>query len=102
MRAVLRVFGVRTDPDSHILAVREEIVGALHLGHGYALAHLGRFDEAGGAYARAFDASPRDQDVRDALTRQVVDGGFSLRELRPLDMTLEDIFLSLTSEEVVA
>jgi len=42
------------------------------------------------------------QDVRDALTRQVVDGGFSLRELRPLDMTLEDIFLSLTSEEVAA
>lgn len=40
------------------------------------------------------------QDVRDALTKQVVDGGFSLRELRPLDMTLEDIFLSLTSEEV--
>ena len=42
------------------------------------------------------------QDVRDALTRQVVEDGFSLRELRPLDMTLEDIFLSLTSEEVEA
>jgi ABC-2 type transport system ATP-binding protein len=42
------------------------------------------------------------QDVRDALTRQVVEGGYSLRELRPLDMTLEDIFLSLTSEEVRA
>jgi len=42
------------------------------------------------------------QDVRDALTKQVVDGGYSLRELRPLDMTLEDIFLSLTSEEVAA
>ena len=42
------------------------------------------------------------QDVRDALTRQVVEDGFSLRELRPLDMTLEDIFLSLTSEEVTA
>ena len=41
-------------------------------------------------------------DVRDALTKQVVDGGYSLRELRPLDMTLEDIFLSLTSEEVAA
>jgi hypothetical protein len=40
--------------------------------------------------------------VRDALTRQVVEDGFSLRELRPLDMTLEDIFLSLTSEEVTA
>ncbi|NIZ08670.1 HlyC/CorC family transporter [Pseudooceanicola sp. HF7] len=33
VRAVLRVFGVRIDPDSHILAVREEIAGALHLGH---------------------------------------------------------------------
>ena len=40
------------------------------------------------------------QDVRDILTRQVVDSGFSLRELRTLDITLEDIFLSLTSEEV--
>ncbi|EAQ01589.1 CBS domain protein [Pseudooceanicola batsensis HTCC2597] len=33
VRAVLRVFGVRADPDSHILAVREEIAGALQLGH---------------------------------------------------------------------
>ncbi|KNG93030.1 HlyC/CorC family transporter [Pseudaestuariivita atlantica] len=33
VRGVLRVFGVRTDPDSHILAVREEIEGALNLGH---------------------------------------------------------------------
>ena len=28
VRGVLRVFGVRTDPDTHILAVREEIAGA--------------------------------------------------------------------------
>ncbi|MFW2544494.1 HlyC/CorC family transporter [Primorskyibacter sp. 2E107] len=33
VRGVLRVFGVPTDPDSHILAVREEIAGALQLGH---------------------------------------------------------------------
>ncbi|WP_146591650.1 HlyC/CorC family transporter [Puniceibacterium confluentis] len=33
VRGVLRIFGVRTDPDSHILAVREEIAGALQLGH---------------------------------------------------------------------
>jgi Mg2+/Co2+ transporter CorB len=33
VRGVLRVFGVKTDPDSHILAVREEIAGALQLGH---------------------------------------------------------------------
>ena len=33
VRAVLRVFGVRIDPDSQIMAVREEIAGALQLGH---------------------------------------------------------------------
>ncbi|MGI3164766.1 HlyC/CorC family transporter [Pseudooceanicola sp. 200-1SW] len=33
VRGVLRIFGVKTDPDSQILAVREEIAGALNLGH---------------------------------------------------------------------
>ncbi|EDZ48221.1 HlyC/CorC family transporter [Leisingera daeponensis] len=33
VRGVLRIFGVRIDPNSHIMAVREEIAGALHLGH---------------------------------------------------------------------
>lgn len=33
VRGVLYMFGVRTDPDSNILAVREEIAGALQLGH---------------------------------------------------------------------
>lgn len=33
VRGVLRLFGVQVDPDSHILAVREEIAGALQLGH---------------------------------------------------------------------
>ncbi|MCL6285515.1 HlyC/CorC family transporter [Ruegeria sp. 2012CJ41-6] len=33
VRGVLRLFGVRIDPDSRILAVREEIAGALQLGH---------------------------------------------------------------------
>ena len=33
VRGVLFMFGVRTDPDSNILAVREEIAGALSLGH---------------------------------------------------------------------
>ena len=32
VRLVLSLFGVQTDPDSHILAVREEIAGALYLG----------------------------------------------------------------------
>lgn len=33
VRQILGLFGVRTDPDSHILALREEIVGAIALGH---------------------------------------------------------------------
>ncbi|PVA11838.1 hypothetical protein DC366_02545 [Pelagivirga sediminicola] len=33
VRLVLRIFGVKTDPDGQILAVREEIAGALYLGH---------------------------------------------------------------------
>jgi len=33
VRGILWMFGVRTDPNSHILALREEIVGAIALGH---------------------------------------------------------------------
>lgn len=33
VRMVLRIFGVRADPNSQILAVREEIAGAIQLGH---------------------------------------------------------------------
>ena len=46
-------------------------------------------------------ASPG-RDVRDDLSRQVVNSNLGLRELRPLEMTLEDIFLRLTTEEVDA
>ncbi|WP_375690651.1 HlyC/CorC family transporter [Pseudooceanicola sp. LIPI14-2-Ac024] len=33
VRFVLRIFGIRTDPEANVLAVREEIAGALNLGH---------------------------------------------------------------------
>ncbi len=33
VRGLLRIFGVKADPDSHILALREEIVGTITLGH---------------------------------------------------------------------
>ena len=33
VRGVLSLFGVRADPDSHILALKEEIAGAIALGH---------------------------------------------------------------------
>ncbi len=41
----------------------------------------------------------RDQDVRRALARTVVERGWGLLELRPMRMSLEEIFLHLTTEE---
>jgi ABC-2 type transport system ATP-binding protein len=43
--------------------------------------------------------SERGQDVRRELARLVVSQGWGLLELRPMRMSLEDIFLSLTTEE---
>ena len=33
VRVILRLFGVRADPDSKFLALRDEILGAIALGH---------------------------------------------------------------------
>ncbi|RJE81382.1 HlyC/CorC family transporter [Paracoccus sp. JM45] len=33
VRGMLRIFGMRTDPDSHMFSVEEEIAGALSIGH---------------------------------------------------------------------
>ena len=49
-----------------------------------------------GAYIVA--AGPA-QDIRDQLAKKVVDGGYGLRELRSQELSLEDIFLQLTTEE---
>jgi ABC-2 type transport system ATP-binding protein len=43
--------------------------------------------------------SERGQDVRRDLARAVVSNGFGLLELRPMRMSLEQVFLSLTTEE---
>ena len=44
--------------------------------------------------------SERGRDVRRDLARLVVTSGWGLLELRPMRMSLEDVFLSLTTEEV--
>jgi ABC-2 type transport system ATP-binding protein len=43
--------------------------------------------------------SEKGRDVRRDLSRAIVNGGFGLLELRPMRMSLEEIFLSLTTEE---
>ncbi len=44
--------------------------------------------------------SERGRDVRRDLARAVVNSGWGLLEMRPLRMSLEDVFLSLTTEEL--
>jgi ABC-2 type transport system ATP-binding protein len=43
--------------------------------------------------------SERGQDIRRDLARTVVSNGVGLLELRPMRMSLEQVFLSLTTEE---
>jgi ABC-2 type transport system ATP-binding protein len=43
--------------------------------------------------------SEKGADIRSAVANAVVRGGWGLLELRPMRMSLEDIFLSLTTEE---
>ena len=43
--------------------------------------------------------SERDHDIRRDLARTVVSNGWGLLELRPMRMSLEEIFLSLTTED---
>ena len=43
--------------------------------------------------------SQNGRDVRSELAHAVVTGGWGLLEMRPLRMSLEDIFLSLTTDE---
>jgi ABC-2 type transport system ATP-binding protein len=46
--------------------------------------------------------SQQGRDIRRDLARTVVSSGWGLLELRPLRLSLEDVFLSLTTEEVPA
>ena len=46
--------------------------------------------------------SEKGRDIRRELSSAVVNRGFGLLELRPMRMSLEDIFLSLTTEESAA
>ena len=46
--------------------------------------------------------SEKGRDIRRDLAAVVVGRGFGLLELRPMRMSLEDIFLSLTTEETAA
>jgi ABC-2 type transport system ATP-binding protein len=58
-------------------------------------------DRRDGAFGYEIE-SERGRDVRRELARTVVTSGWGLLELRPLRMSLEEIFLSLTTDEAAA
>jgi ABC-2 type transport system ATP-binding protein len=76
----------------------QELIGAID---GVLDVALERGGDEDGEQVYLVTASPG-MDVRDDLSRRVVNSNLGLRELRPLEMTLEDIFLRLTTEEVDA
>jgi ABC-2 type transport system ATP-binding protein len=47
-------------------------------------------------------ASEQGHDIRRDLARAIVSNGWGLLELRPMRMSLEEVFLSLTTEDVQA
>lgn len=49
VRGILRVFGVRTDPDSHILSLKDEIAGAIAISHSEGTVHKEERDRLLGA-----------------------------------------------------
>ncbi len=57
-----------------------------------------RVSAQNGGEALVIESSPG-QDVRALLAKTVVDSGAQLLELRPVEMTLEEIFLRLTTRE---
>ena len=104
-----RVVAVDT-PDNLTARLRgsETLYVQVDAGGGGRGAALGR---VAGRHARRRSRSPRTassatksrassgRDVRRELARAVVTSGWGLLELRPMRMSLEDIFLSLTTEE---
>jgi ABC-2 type transport system ATP-binding protein len=55
-------------------------------------------DRRDGVIGYEIESAPG-HDVRRELSRAIVGGGWGLLELRPLHMSLEDVFLSLTTED---
>ena len=69
------------------------------LGHVPGVTRVVESDRRDGMIGYEID-SERGRDVRRDLARTVVTSGWGLLELRPMRISLEDVFLSLTTEEV--
>jgi ABC-2 type transport system ATP-binding protein len=73
-----------------------EILAALRAVPGVMAAERGD-DTADGAVAITVTTA-KDRDLREAIAGAIGAGGWGLRELRPVTLSLEDIFLSLVAD----
>lgn len=82
VRVILRLFGVRADSDANILAVREEIAGALQIGHAEGVVHKEDRDRILGA----LDLSMRtvDEIMRHRAAIEMIDAGLPATEIMSL------------------
>ncbi|SVC78336.1 uncharacterized protein METZ01_LOCUS331190, partial [marine metagenome] len=81
---------------AHIAGPREQVLAALRAVEGV----VDVAEDGGGSDTEVVYTvtAVSGEEVHDRVARCVVDGGFRLKELRNLDLTLEDIFLHLTTE----
>ncbi len=79
VRGVLRVFGIRTDPETNILAVREEIMGAIQLGHSEGIVEKEDRDRILGALDLGDRAVEEIMKHRSEI--EMIDAGSSPREI---------------------
>jgi ABC-2 type transport system ATP-binding protein len=87
--------------DTLALQVRgaaEAVTAALQKLDGVLQAELTQSQQGVGAW----HVEARGPEVREAIARRVVEGGWGLVELRAVDISLEDIFLSLTGSDSLA
>jgi ABC-2 type transport system ATP-binding protein len=89
---------------SETMYVQVDSMGAdatLTLGRIPGVTRVGESDRRDGVVGYEVE-SERGRDVRRELSRAIVANGWGLLELRPMRMSLEEIFLSLTTEEAAS
>jgi ABC-2 type transport system ATP-binding protein len=89
LRGAITMFVQAAGPADDIQRALQAVPGVVRAGVG---------DVRDGATTFEVD-SEKGTDIRAGLANAIVRGGWSLLELRPMRMSLEDIFLSLTTEE---
>ncbi len=75
-------------PSSEVLPVLQQIEGVINVSH----------RNLHGRHTYVIQAQPG-QDLRDDISRAVIGNGWSLRGMQMMGMSLEDIFLRLTTQE---